>query len=126
MMEPKRWAQIALAHMRSHSKARGHPEPEFTTADLEAMLADNGEHCGCCGHELSLDGRDRYAKPSPERLDNSLHYAKGNVVLICFRCNQARADMSMWDFANWLRDGAAQMADFYGRLDAIADFNVEQ
>jgi G:T-mismatch repair DNA endonuclease (very short patch repair protein) len=36
-----------------------------------------------------------FLAPSVDRLDNSKGYIKGNVVLICWRCNNLKSDSSI-------------------------------
>ena len=81
--------------------------------------------CFYCGHppwERNL----KRSKPSYrnekvyfngiDRFDNNLGYVKGNCVPCCFRCNQAKNNMSAEDFKNW----AHRLVDNLGKRDLKA------
>lgn len=77
--------KLMLKRMLCSSKRRKHKDPELTSNDLKQLFHDQGGKCAYSG--VTIFERDRFEndpqKMSPERLDNSIFYAKGNVVLIC-------------------------------------------
>lgn len=77
------WERM-LSGMKGSSKSRGHPTPEYTVEDLKEVWKTQRGRCIISGSNVKVkygDG-DPY-NMSPERLDNTKGYTRGNVVLIC-------------------------------------------
>ena len=124
-MTPRRWAQVALAHMRERSKKRQHPEPTVAVDQLVELLEKTEGVCGCCGTALKLGGFDKFTSPSVERVDNDKGYTPANVVIICWGCNKTRGDRSVPEYVEFLHDRYFQTVQFYTTLDALEDFDHE-
>lgn len=64
----------------------------------EHLMSRAPKHCDCCAAELDYSiGRGRgkrHRSPSLDRLDNTLGYTIANVRVICWRCNDLKADAS--------------------------------
>lgn len=70
-----------MANVKSCTRQRGHYPPEFDTAYLKELYKRQNKLCAYSGIKMSL--KPGSFKVSVERLDNSIHYTKQNIVLIC-------------------------------------------
>ena len=73
---------------------------------LQDLLDGDTSHCACCGCLLNYIGLGvRGDTPSLDRVNNDLGYIKGNVKLVCRRCNQTKSNRGpnelrrMYDYA---------------------------
>lgn len=73
-----------VLHMKQSSEKRGHPMPELDSDYLEQLFIRQNGKCAYSGVEMHKKPEFDYdpLAMSPERLDNSKHYTKDNVVLI--------------------------------------------
>lgn len=78
-----------LKQARKNAKAHGH---DFNL-DIEDIIVP--EVCPVFGVPLVMGGPDRNAAPSIDRIRNELGYVKGNVVIVSFRANSAKKDLSL-------------------------------
>jgi hypothetical protein len=83
-------------------------ENYFTIDKLESMLIESS-HCPCCGVKFVLHwGTNRKPEPkspSYDRFIPQLGYVKGNVFLICWRCNNLKRDATaeeLFKIAEWM------------------------
>lgn len=97
--------QVLLSHMKSSSKKRNHPPPEHTIDDLKNIFQQQKGKCFISGKLMSLKhGDNDPLNMSPERINNSKHYTKENVVLICQKYQIGhRYDFSPEEVRTWLR-----------------------
>ena len=68
---------------------------ELTKEQFGALLVG---HCHYCGGKGSLG----FNFTGLDRLENTQGYILGNVVPCCKRCNQARNDMTVDEFLQWI------------------------
>ena len=81
----------------------------FTRSFFYDELTKN-PFCECCGKEFyfSGDGLSMDA-PSVDRLRPAVGYVKGNVSIICWRCNKIKRDASLDELKillRWMKDVA--------------------
>lgn len=87
--------------------------------DLEKEDVHVTENCPCCDIKMTIEQgakekrktregkfyiRDQ-TKMSIDRVDNTKGYVKGNVAIICWRCNQLKADATAQELrriADWM------------------------
>ena len=75
---------------KSRAKKRG---LEFRLLPTDIIIPRN---CPCCGRALRKGvGQPGAASPSLDRHDNNKGYTPENVEVICFRCNELKADASV-------------------------------
>jgi hypothetical protein len=83
--------------LRSHSYRRNRPlefdNDFFTVKHLMDRLSKN-PNCECCGKSLDLsfkkDKKFNDNSASMDRVDSAKGYIKGNVAIICWRCNKVK------------------------------------
>lgn len=76
--------EVMLRSMKSTSKRRGHPPPEYTVEDLKELWETQHGRCLISNILMRMKHGDNDPfNMSPERLENTKGYVKGNVVLIC-------------------------------------------
>lgn len=74
----------------------------------EVFLMELGSpsHCKCCGMELDYSlgtrtgNRPKNLCPSLDRIDVRFGYVRGNVAVICWRCNALKRDGNLDEFEN--------------------------
>lgn len=108
--DPFKWrAQCIRNGMILRSKEKGLEfDCDYFSTDLIMNNLINNSNCQCCGRVFDMlslqDNRKKNnAAPSVDRLDNSKGYVKGNVVLICWRCNNLKSDSSIEKLENIVR-----------------------
>jgi hypothetical protein len=58
------------------------------------MMLQQEMRCGCCGKKMNLNyGRRR--RITVDRINPRLGYVKGNVGLICMRCNRIKNNATL-------------------------------
>lgn len=62
----------------------------------------------CPAFGIPLDSRDTNHRPSLDRIDNSIGYIPGNVVVVSMKANTAKRDLTI--------DQLRQLANFYEKL----------
>lgn len=77
----------------------------YTKSKLMEMLENN--YCPICKKRYILNANYTTANdtPSLDRLDNSKTYVKGNVNIICKKCNEIKGDASstqLRQIADWM------------------------
>ena len=89
----KRRCQILRQGMADRSKNKGieFDKPFFTVAYLMNRLINN-LNCECCGKKLDIkfkkDKRFNDDSPSIDRVNPLKGYIKGNIAILCWRCNK--------------------------------------
>lgn len=115
----KRIRQIAMS-AKCRSAKRG---IACDVGFADEFIANPPTHCVCCSNELdyTTSGRNPFGGPSLDRVDNDEGYVKGNVAVICRRCNTAKSDRSIKDFIQIIRyiqsfnaSKDPQFIDYYG------------
>lgn len=91
-----------VAYLISRAVRRGTEEVTITSDDVTMPT-----HCPCCGVFLKF-GKPRENVPTLDRIDNQCGYAPGNVIVVCYRCNRAKGDLSIAELV--------QLASFYSKL----------
>ena len=91
--------------------------------ELDSFIK-NQDVCLCCGIKLDIkfkhDKKPHNNSPSLDRFYPKLGYVKGNVFLICWRCNNLKRDAT----ANELRTIANWM-DVYGNDEKLQNQPLE-
>lgn len=99
-----------LAYMlrgtRSRAKQRG---IEFTITAADVRMAEN---CPCCSRKLQMrSGPAGHgplpSSPSLERIDGTKGYIPGNVVILCWRCNEIKRNATLAELktiVSWLEN----------------------
>jgi hypothetical protein len=90
-----RWATI-----RSANPKRGWPQPDLTLDDLCSLWNKQRALCALTGVPLELSGPNG---ATLDRRDPRGHYARGNVIIVTKRANQAKGDMTMDEFRQLCR-----------------------
>lgn len=97
---------LLVRSAKQRAKARGLPF-SITRDDLTMPAS-----CPCCGRQI-VPNQDRsratHASPSLDRVIPALGYVPGNVEIICWRCNDVKADASAAELravADWLDNRA--------------------
>lgn len=85
------------------AKSRGKQPVQIDRDYLLAQLAAQNHRCYYSGVELTLNAPNRYDSVSIDRLDNSLGYVPGNVVITIWRINRAKSNLSAQDFISMCR-----------------------
>lgn len=68
---------------------------------LHELAESSPSHCLCCKHELDYKvgtrpgSRPKNLAPSFDRIDVKYGYVRGNVAVICWRCNALKRDGSL-------------------------------
>ncbi len=96
---------------------------ELTFEQFCGLVTDNCFYCGSLpqneftytysGEKLKYSGIDR--------IDSNNGYAISNVVSCCWRCNSAKNNMSLIDFANWLRN----IMNIFGKSENFVELTKE-
>lgn len=103
------WAKRIHASAKWRAKRAGIPF-EITVADIIVP-----SHCPVLGMPLVIQHRrgamqaDIPNSPSLDRIDNTLGYVPGNVVVVSYRANRIKCDATVNDLE--------AVADFYRRLE---------
>jgi hypothetical protein len=94
-----------LSNAKSHSKDRRHPPPEITVDDLKEMFKQQNGICPVRNEKMKENQGDGDPfNMSIERKDNSFHYTKGNVVLICQKYQIGHGhDCSVEEIGSWFK-----------------------
>ena len=93
-----------LKKARSSANARG-LECALTPEDINIP-----KHCPCCQRELSFNtARWKSNSYSIDRIDSTKGYIRGNVAVICYRCNMLKSNATADELsmiAKWIRSAS--------------------
>jgi hypothetical protein len=112
LLRPIRFrAQTLRSGIVERSRERGLPfDSDYFTVDRLMSWLANDPRCECCNCTLDVgfkfDRVVRDASPSLDRMVPELGYVKGNVSLICWRCNRIKGIATADDLervAVWMR-----------------------
>jgi hypothetical protein len=83
-----------LRGTRSRAKKRG---IEFAITAADVQMVDN---CPCCSRKLQMRTGPAVhgplpSSPSLERVDGTRGYVPGNVVILCWRCNEIKRNATL-------------------------------
>lgn len=95
---------VMSSHMKNNSVRRKHAAPEFNVDGLKELYYKQKGRCAISGAYMKIkrgDG-DPY-NMSPERVDNSKGYVKGNVVLICQFLQISKGNYSPVEIRKWFQ-----------------------
>jgi hypothetical protein len=93
-----------LDSAKSHSKDRRHPPPEITVDYLKQMFKQQNGICPVRGEKMKeKEGDGDPFNMSLERKNNSIHYIKDNVVLICQKYQVSKGDYSVQEIGSWFQ-----------------------
>lgn len=84
---PIGWATTTLMGMRKSSKRRNHKEICFLSSVEVLVWASSKKNFRSLWSSWVASGYERMARPSIDRLDNSLGYVPGNMRLVSWREN---------------------------------------
>ena len=85
-----------VARARYTAKRRG---MEFDEQAVRNLLGEMPKNCQCCGAEMGAQvvrGKKRWA--SLDRINSEEGYVKGNIAIICYRCNVLKSDGTLEEF----------------------------
>lgn len=105
--------------MKTRAKKAGVPfDSDYMTPPLLEELLRSNKTCPCCNVELlqgyNPKGVVTATSPSFDRILPKLGYVRGNLALLCHRCNGLKSNMSIEDLERilkWLRS-AVEALDF--------------
>lgn len=87
----------------------------FTVAYLMQIVGDK-PYCECCSKRLDIsfksDGSPNNDSPSMDRVVGSKGYVRGNVALLCWRCNNLKRDATSGELrqiASWMDSWGNEM-----------------
>ena len=85
---PEVWCKGQIGYLRGRSL--------LVDLDVLYLLEQWGDgHCPCCGVEYVVGAKSgRAVSPSMDRVYGARGYRKGNVRVICMRCNRRKGEMS--------------------------------
>ena len=83
-----------------HKKYGGEP---IDLGDLERLYVEQNGICAISGIPMHTTLNESDLAVSPDRLDNSIGYVKGNVRLVCARANMMMSTMDDAHFTWWCR-----------------------
>lgn len=89
---------IMLSEMKSRSKKRKHDiDPDVTVEYLEQLWKDSNNICALSGVEMTFKRKTKNLV-SPDRIDSSLGYIKGNIQFVTQQANRCKLDMTQEEF----------------------------
>ena len=102
--------QLLRAGMRDRSRKSGLGfDSTFFTVKYLMELVASKPYCECCGKRLDIsfksNGSPNNSSPSMDRVVGSNGYVRGNVALLCWRCNNLKRDATskeLRQIANWM------------------------
>ena len=86
----------AIANARWRARNGGW---EFDELAVRSSLVDLPRNCACCNIEMGsekVNGKSRW--PSVDRVDPKKGYIRGNIKIICYRCNVLKSDGQIEEF----------------------------
>lgn len=92
---------VVLAYYKRNCKLRN-IEWKLTLDEFTILLSGNCFYCNIEPQTRILAGKER-THNGIDRVDSSKGYVTDNVVTCCKRCNQAKNDMTIDEFIDWLR-----------------------
>lgn len=95
----KKVEQRIFTHLKSSAINRG---CDFDL-DIDYIRSIMVSHCPCCNREMSYIRTIYDFKATADRKDNSKGYIKGNVFMICLRCNSLKSDGNLNEFKNIIK-----------------------
>jgi hypothetical protein len=95
---------VLLSSAKNHSKDRRHPPPELTVDDLKQMFKSQNGICPVRNEKMKeKQGDGDPFNVSLERKNNSIHYTKDNVILICQKYQVSKGDYSVEQIGSWFQ-----------------------
>lgn len=90
-------SRILYAGMRDRSRIKGIEfDKEFFSIDYIFNKLSNNPYCECCKKPLDIDFKSTKRfndnSPSMDRVNSKQGYVKGNVAIICWKCNKHKQD----------------------------------
>lgn len=99
---------VQKARARARVAGREFDAEHITVERIEKQLRHN-LGCDCCGGEMLVGPKPQMGpalnSPTLDRINTHLGYVRGNVALICWRCNRLKSDASSDELrmiANWM------------------------
>lgn len=95
------WNSKKISSAKLRSKKRNQEFDENAVRELAESYVENSS-CPCCGEIMNND-----RLPSLERIDSGKGYLKGNIVILCYRCNFLKSNASLKELENlvkWLKN----------------------
>ena len=86
--EPEQVIRRAVERAQSRKVA-------FERSAFEQFVKSPPIECVCCGIKLDYSGKQRMSSPSADKVIPKHGYVKGNVQIICTRCNCAKGDSTI-------------------------------
>lgn len=90
-------SKILYGGMRDRAKAKGLEfDKDFFSVDYICERLTKKPYCECCKKQLDIgfkaDKKFNDNSPSMDRVDSKLGYIKGNVAILCWKCNKHKQD----------------------------------
>ena len=88
-------AKFGIGNMKKRAKKNQCPvDLEYFTVQRLIDMHKESDVCPCCfeSFDFSINSNDKYHSPSLDRIVPEFGYVKGNVNVICYRCNLVKND----------------------------------
>lgn len=90
-----------LTSIKASSKRRGLPPPDFNEKDLKDLFKQQNSICPIQGEQMN----EKYCDYDPlnfsiKRKNNSIHYTKDNIVMVCHKYN---IDYPLEEIKSWFK-----------------------
>ena len=99
----KKHDPISLMVVEARKRAKENNIP-FDLSKEYIKVVNIPDKCPCCGISLDYVKGDKWDNPSFDRVINELGYVDYNVIVVCFRCNCRKRDITENDMIFWLKE----------------------
>jgi len=102
----------------SGAKRRGHAW-ELSEGDFDKLTSADCFYCGEPPGRTIRVGKNNgdFTYNGIDRVDNLEGYTSGNVVTCCWKCNNAKKDMTYPEFADWITRLAERQFTIWERYE---------
>ena len=92
-------SRVLYAGMRDRARTKGIAfDKEYFSIDYIFNKLSEKPYCECCNKKLDIDFKPDKKfndnSPSMDRVNSNLGYIKGNVAILCWKCNKHKQDSS--------------------------------
>lgn len=107
--------QIVLGYKR-HAKNRGF-KFNLTESEVIKLILQNCYYCGLPPSNKKITkNHTGFTYSGIDRIDSKKDYIINNTVPCCSQCNNAKSNLSLQEFKNWLKRISEKMANQWGKL----------